>query len=184
LPTVITHALVGVVASKASIIPKMSMRFCLLSVFCSVLPDADVIAFDFGIPYHHLFGHRGFFHSPFFGLLLGLLVVFIFFRSEKIFSRQWWMLFIYFSLLTASHGILDAFTNGGLGIALLFPFTTQRFFFPWRPIQVSPIGISPFLSRWGLQVLISEFIWIWLPLCLVMVIFRFIRKNNVRINSK
>ena len=183
MPTVITHALVGVVAGKASIVQKMPVRFWLLSVFCSAFPDADVIAFDFGIPYHHLFGHRGFFHSPFFGLLLGLLVVFIFFRSEKIFSRQWWVLFVYFSLLTASHGILDAFTDGGLGIALLLPFTTRRFFFPWRPIQVSPIGISYFLSRWGLRVLISEFIWIWLPLCLILVLSMLVRKRNIHIDN-
>jgi inner membrane protein len=30
-------------------------------------------------------------------------------------------------------------------------------------IRVSPIGIAPFLSRWGLRVLASELVWIWLP---------------------
>jgi inner membrane protein len=57
-----------------------------------------------------------------------------------------------FFLITASHGILDAFTNGGLGIALFSPFDNSRYFFPFRPIQVSPIGAG-FFSMRGLRVL-------------------------------
>lgn len=63
----------------------------------------------------------------------------------------------------ASHGLLDAFTNGGLGIAFFSPFDPRRYFFPWRPVQVSPIGMA-FFGRWGLRVLRSEVVWIWLPL--------------------
>lgn len=98
-----------------------------------------------------------------------------FFRTEKIFSRRWWFYLIYFSLLSASHGILDAFTNGGLGIALLSPFDATRYFFPWRPILVSPIGLEGFLSKWGLMTLKSELFWIWLPLIIVLIGSRLIR---------
>ena len=71
----------------------------------------------------------------------------------------WWYLF----LATASHGILDAMTDGGLGIAFFSPFSNARYFLPWRPIAVSPIGVAAFFSERGLNVLRSEFKWIWLP---------------------
>jgi inner membrane protein len=44
----------------------------------------------------------------------------------------------------ASHGILDAMTDGGLGVAFFSPFDDTRCFFPFRPIKVSPIGLSFF----------------------------------------
>ena len=126
------------------------------------------------------FGHRGFFHSPFFGLLLSVSLVSVFFHSEKTFSRGWWFYLIYFTVLSASHGILDAFTNGGLGIALLSPFDSTRYFFPWRPILVSPIGLAGFLSKWGLMTLKSELLWIWLPSLLVLVSAWLIRNEWAR----
>ena len=44
------------------------------------------------------------------------------------------------ALVVASHGLLDALTDGGLGAALLWPFSDERFFAPWRPLPVAPIG--------------------------------------------
>ena len=169
MPTVITHSAVAVVTAKVFGPAELPKRFWLLSIFCSIIPDADVFTFSFGIPYGHFFGHRGFFHSPFFALLVSVLVVSVFFHTEKIFSRRWWFYLIYFSLLTASHGILDAFTNGGLGIALLSPFDATRYFFPWRPILVSPIGLEGFLSKRGLMTLKSELFWIWIPLMIMVI---------------
>ena len=163
MPSIVTHSVVALAAGKSLAPGGMPIRFWLLAVVCSVLPDADVVAFSFGIPYGHFFGHRGFFHSPFFGLLFGVCLVSIFFRTEQTFSKRWWLYALFFSLLSASHGILDAMTNGGLGIALLSPFDHTRYFFPWRPIVVSPIGITGFFSRWGMRVLRSEILWIWLP---------------------
>jgi inner membrane protein len=180
LPTVITHSAVAVASAKVFGPEEVDKRFWLLSIFCSVIPDADVLAFSLGIPYGHFFGHRGFFHSPFFGLLLGVLLASFFFRTEKTFSKRWWIYLIYFSLLSASHGILDAFTNGGLGIALLSPFDTTRYFFPWRPILVSPIGIAGFLSKWGLMSLKSELFWIWLPLIILLIGSSLVRYEQTR----
>jgi inner membrane protein len=64
---------------------------------------------------------------------------------------------------TASHGVLDAFTDGGLGVAFFAPFDGTRYFFPVRPIRVSPIGVARFFSRTGMEVLSSEMIWVWIP---------------------
>jgi len=57
--------------------------------------------------------------------------------------------------LVASHPLLDALTDGGLGVALLWPFSAERFFFPWRPIPVSPIGVG-FFSLRGIRVALAE----------------------------
>jgi inner membrane protein len=62
----------------------------------------------------------------------------------------------------AAHDLLDAMTDGGLGIALFSPFDRTRYFLPWRPIRVAPIG-GGFFSEYGLRALASEARWIWLP---------------------
>jgi inner membrane protein len=54
-------------------------------------------------------------------------------------------------------------TNGGHGIALLWPMTDERYFFPLQVIEVSPIGIRPLFSERGLRVLSSELVCVWLP---------------------
>jgi inner membrane protein len=59
--------------------------------------------------------------------------------------------------------LLDAMTDGGLGVAFFSPFDNHRYFLPWTPIRVSPIGAARFWSARGLAVLRSEFFWIWLP---------------------
>jgi inner membrane protein len=166
MPTMMTHAVVGIGAGLIVQGSEMSARFWTMSVLCSIVPDADVLAFRFGIPYSHWLGHRGFFHSIGFALLMGPVVTSAVFPRLGMFSEEWWRLTVYFSLLGASHGLLDACTNGGLGIALLSPFTSHRYFFWFTPIEVAPLGVRAFLSGWGLAVLESELLWVWLPLSL------------------
>ncbi|MBW1731376.1 MAG: metal-dependent hydrolase [Deltaproteobacteria bacterium] len=173
MPSVITHAAVAVAAGLAFGPRDAPSQFWTASIACSVLPDMDILAFSFGIPYGHFFGHRGFFHSPFFAMILSLLMVILLFNHLEFFSKQWFFFLIFFFLVGASHGLLDAFTNGGLGVALLSPFTNERYFFPWRPIMVSPIGIQGLFSKWGLMVLKTELLWVWLP-CSLMVLFSYI----------
>ena len=179
MPSLITHSVVGIAAGKVFTDKKLPWRFWVLSVLCSVLPDADVIGYYLRVPYSHFFGHRGFFHSPFFALLLSILIVSIFFREEKLLSKSGARYMLYFFLTGASHGILDAFTNGGLGIALLSPFTNERYFSPWTPIQVSPLSIRAFLSEWGLRVILSELLWVCIPLFFIVILFRKIRSGRI-----
>jgi inner membrane protein len=176
VPSVISHAVVAMTAGLAFAPRDVPQHFWPLAIVCSIASDADVMGFALGIPYEHFFGHRGFFHSPFFGLILGIVLVSLFFRDIELFSKRWFFYFIFFFLVSASHGILDAFTNGGLGIALFSPFDSGRYFFPWTPIMVSPIGIEGFFSKWGLQVIKSEVLLVWLPSGLILfvsTIFRF-----------
>jgi len=58
-------------------------------------------------------------------------------------------------------------TDGGLGVAFFSPCDNQRYFLPWRPIHVSPIGAGRFFTHRGLEVLQSELLWIWLPATLL-----------------
>ncbi len=137
-------------------------KYWVAGVLCSVLPDADGIGFVFGVPYGSLFGHRGFTHSLLFAALLGAGTAFAIFR-EDIRSGRGWRIGAYLMLAAASHGLLDALTNGGLGVAFFSPFDTTRYFFPFHPVAVSPINPARFLEARGLRVLASECLWIGAP---------------------
>lgn len=166
-----THAFFGAALGVAYTPRRMAARFYVLAAACAVLPDADVLAFGFGIPYGSMFGHRGFTHSLVFALLLGFATAFLFFRDAP--NRR--ALATFFALATLSHGALDAMTNGGLGVAFFAPFTGERFFFPFRPVQVSPIGVGEFFSDWGLQVVLSELLWVWFPTAFVLALVLLLR---------
>jgi len=170
MATAFTHTFVAASLGKALFPEKMSWRFWGLGLLCSILPDFDVIGFRLGIRYGDVLGHRGFMHSLFFALLLGLLVTAQAFPAVRRFSRRWWLLAGYFVLVTASHGVLDAMTNGGYGVAFFSPFDTMRYFFPWHPLEVSPIGLKGFLSPRGIRVMLNEFLLIWLPFTVLLAV--------------
>jgi inner membrane protein len=152
--------------------PKQLRPVTLLAAgFCAFAPDLDVLAFRFGIAYESQWGHRGWTHSAVFALLFGMLVGWAVSAGKR---GQTGSLMLWLVLSTLSHPLLDMLTNGGRGCALWWPFSLKRLFFPWRPVQVSPVSVSDFVSEWGLAVLASEFIWIGLPaLALVALAYTF-----------
>ena len=164
-----THAFIAITIGKSFQGNPKPTRFWVLSILCSILPDVDVIGFAFGIDYGDFLGHRGFTHSLVFAFTLSVIVVRLAFAQVVGFSKSWWRLVLYFFLVTASHGVLDAMTNGGLGIAFFAPFNNTRFFLPWTPLKVPPIGITNFFTENGLKVLESELRWIWIPVSLLIV---------------
>ena len=137
----------------------VSGRLLAAAALASVLPDADVVGFKFGVPYEHMFGHRGFSHSIAFAVIIGLFGIFV--APKLNVSRV--VAFFVLLLSTLSHGLLDAMTTGGLGIGFGSPFSNERYFFDWRPIKVSPLSLEPFLGQRGWRVFQSELTWIWLP---------------------
>jgi inner membrane protein len=183
VPTAITHAIIPLALGKAATRKKETIQFWLLAVVCSVVPDLDVIGFSFGVEYGDFFGHRGFFHSLFFAFLLSLFVVVVAFRKERILSRRWLLIWLFFFVVSGSHGVLDMLTDGGLGIAIFSPFDTARYFFPWRPLRVSPIGIDAFFTYWGGRSLQSEIIWIWIPLMVVLIASEVCRRLRPKARS-
>jgi len=137
-----------------------------------------VIGFRFGIRYGDFWGHRGFSHSLSFAALLASIVMLTGFRQVAPgLSRL--PLWIYFFLATASHGFLDAMTDGGLGVAFFSPFDNHRYFLPWTPIRVSPIGVGRFFTDRGLVALQSEFLWIWVPAAVLALSAWLVRRRAV-----
>jgi inner membrane protein len=167
MASVFSHAVAALGIGACFYRPGTPKRVWVAGALCSVIPDLDVMGFHFGIPYGDFWGHRGFTHSIPFAALLATLVVLVAFR-QGVPGLGRFTLWTYFFLATASHGLLDAMTDGGLGVAFFSPFNNTRYFLPWRPIRVSPIGISRFFSHRGLEVVQSELLWIWLPAALLM----------------
>ena len=152
----------------------MSWRALLLGVVCSIVPDLDLTGFSYGVQYGDVWGHRGLTHSLFFAGLLSIVLVGLWYRRKPAVVRG--RMFVYLFLCTASHGVLDAMTDGGLGVAFFSPFNTSRYFFRFRPITVSPIGVEEFFREHALQILASEAKWIWLPTGTAFLILRVLQR--------
>jgi inner membrane protein len=170
-----SHAVVGLALGTALV---RAPRLWLVGAACACVPDLDVVGFRFGVAYGDMLGHRGLTHSLPFALAFATLV--------WLAARRWappgeglpaWLFLV---LATASHGILDAFTDGGLGVAFLAPFSGERTFFPWRPIAVSPISVARFFGERGLRVLASEAVWIWLPAAALVAVSAVARRSSAR----
>lgn len=139
------HVAVGIAAARAYDGEFRWKTMVALSAF-SLAPDLDVIAFKFGIPYAAPFGHRGATHSIAFAVFAGLVAFAL--------TKKWKAMLTLF-LVVLSHPLLDSLTDGGLGVALFWPFSNERVFAPWTPIPVAPIG-KGMLSARGAYVMFVE----------------------------
>jgi inner membrane protein len=180
MATIISHAVAA--AGIAALFPAGSLkrRAWIAGALFSMVPDADVMSFRFGIAYADVLGHRGFTHSLVFAAVLGGVGAFALFPHARAGVNRGLVL-LYLFLATASHGVLDALTNGGHGVAFFAPFGSSRYFFPFTPIEVSPIGVSRFFSSRGAEVLLNEMLWIWLPAAVAIVsawTFRRVRRSD------
>lgn len=107
-------------------------------------------------------------HSILFAFVTAVIMCLLFLRDVPVASRVGLLRIGLLFLVTASHGVLDAMTNGGYGIAFFSPFDTTRYFLPFTPVVVSPIGVKSFFSDWGMRVILSELAWIALPCCVLL----------------
>ncbi|MGB2823999.1 MAG: metal-dependent hydrolase [Phycisphaerae bacterium] len=172
MPTAFTHAFIPLALGRGVVRGKPPFGLGLVSMGLSILPDLDTIGLRLGIPYEHFWGHRGVMHSLPFALVTSTAAALLTHRFfSAAFKTRWWLWLFYF-VVAASHPLLDAMTSGGLGIALFSPFSEARYFLPWRPIRVSPIGLRYMFSRWGLGVILSELLWVWLPVAILAVCCR------------
>lgn len=169
MPTIFSHAALGAglaLGTSREAPPELRRPLAWIAAAVAATPDLDVAAFSLGIPYGDLLGHRGLSHSLVaavaigavaWAVLLGLVP-----RADDI-PRPGWREALVLVVAAASHGLLDMATDGGLGCAVLAPFSAERFFWPVRPIPVSPIGLG-FLV-WGLPVLAWELVLLWPAAC-------------------
>lgn len=173
MPTIFSHPAPVLALSLAvgnRIIPG---RLLLAGVVCSILPDMDVAGFFMKISYGHAMGHRGASHSLLFAGIMGMVCALV---APWLHCRRWSAFWVG-ALAVVSHIFLDAATNGGLGVGVFWPWNEVRYFLPWQPIEVSPLGVRRFFSARGVEVMLSEFTWIWLPCFAVAVLIFGLRKT-------
>lgn len=135
MPSSVSHAMAAVAIGTA-LAPRQAWRVVVpLAAACAILPDVDALPRLAGRgDFTALGGHRGFTHSVFFAVSLGLLVA-------VALPARWtpprWRVVVFISLAVLSHGALDAFTNFGTatGVAFFSPFVTSRFLATWQPIR-------------------------------------------------
>lgn len=151
----IGHVAVGMAAGRAWAGKGSGNKRLAWSMFAfsvlSLLPDADVIGFPLGVAYDDPWGHRGATHSIVFGLFVAAVTAGVA-KAMKLDVKR---TFVTAAIVAVSHGLLDSLTRGGLGAALLWPFSDERFFSPIRPLPVAPIGLH-MLSEKGMLVTLVE----------------------------
>ena len=173
MPTIFTHAAVPILLGSGAGKERVSWRLIVAASVAAISPDLDTLGFRFGVAYASPVGHRGAVHSLLFGLLMALMAA-VFHQRLRTSATQ---AFTVVGLAALSHPLLDILTDGGRGIALFWPFRDQRYFFHWRPIQVSPIGTGFFSAR-GWPVVESELLWVWLPTGLIALILFWLRRHH------
>ncbi|MEO5819012.1 MAG: metal-dependent hydrolase [Vicinamibacteraceae bacterium] len=154
-----SHAVVGATLVACGL-PRPRAIFVTLGAILAVVPDLDVVGLAFGWGLDHPLGHRGLSHSVIVAAALASVATVAVPPRD---TERRWRVWLVLALAAVSHGLLDALTNGGRGVAFLAPFLETRWHFPVRPIEVSPIGVWSFVSRRGLEVLANEVVWLWAP---------------------
>jgi inner membrane protein len=162
MATILTHAVAGAaVAAAAPAPPGGRARLVGLGFLAGALADLDSIGFAYGVAYGDDWGHRGLTHSLPVAVALGAALALLGFRRAG--AGPLLTAGLTLVLAAATHGVLDAMTDGGLGVAFWAPFDTTRHFLPWTPLEVAPIGIAHFRGEWARRVLVSEAVWAWIP---------------------
>src|SRR5215470_15569036 len=120
MPTILTHAFVG--ATIAQVTPATSSRrLTIAAAICAALPDLDVVTLSFGVPYGSMLGHRGLSHS-----LCAAAIVAVAASTAARGTCPRWIAWLMLFTATGSHGLLDALTDGGRGVAFFAPFSGAR----------------------------------------------------------
>jgi inner membrane protein len=172
-----THIVASAAVASCFYRPRVPWTVWLLGAALAVAPDLDVLGLRLGVPRDSLLGHRGLTHSLPFALLVSGLLAWSLFRAGagSLTGKQVW-LFLFLAM--ALHGALDALTNGGPGIAFFSPFSARRYFFPFRPLEVSPLSVTGFFTARGLVILRSEVPWVWLPTLAVVLTVLWVRARG------
>ncbi len=175
MPSVFSHAVVGSTLVACGLArPRASL--VVIGAALAVVPDLDVVGLAFGWGLDHPLGPPR--PEPLAAGRNGARR-----RGGRGPSRpgrpsRRWRVWLVLALAAASHGLLDALTNGGRGVAFLAPFVDTRWHFPARPIEVSPIGVWSFFSRRGLEVLTNEVVWLWAPSLAALAVTWALRRDS------
>ncbi len=166
MATAFTHAFVGASIGRLAGERISRTRVCLAAATLSTLPDLDVVAFALHVPYAHPLGHRGLTHSLAFAWLVALPVGWALARGSGAAATA--RVVAVLAVAAASHGLLDAMTDAGLGVGFWIPFDEARHHLPWRPLATSPIGLAAFIEGPAVPILANELRWVWAPLIVLL----------------
>ena len=168
MPSLLGHAAAGLALNAAFGDGSAPRRTWALATFCAVAPDVDWFTAFLHLPYHHVLSHRGVTHSLAAAALIAASAMMLGLRPHLRSLRIWCGMFA----AAFSHGLLDACTLGGVGVAAFLPFSSERYVCVWQPINVSPIPLSPGLFTQFLAALWTEAVWIGLPALLLVTVAR------------
>lgn len=132
-------------------------RLMIVAAVLAVLPDLDLLSAIFEVRAYEPLGHRGLSHSLVIAVLVGVAAALFFFRD-------WRRAAPVLVAAAASHGVLDAFTSGEVGVALFAPLSDARVMSPWKLLPSCPIGGTELLGAWGLFTIANELLFLLLPL--------------------
>jgi inner membrane protein len=124
----------GVTIASALVPKPVPPHFFAAVAIAAILPDVDAIGRPFGRgDLAILGGHRALTHSLTFAACLALVLAATAFPSVRS-PGGWIRVWLAVALAVASHGAIDATTTYGEGIEFLAPWSSQRFWAPWRPL--------------------------------------------------
>jgi inner membrane protein len=133
MPSAISHIIAGASLGYSLYGGRRRVFFFFLAAFISILPDLDVLAFGFGIPYGDIFGHRVFFHSLVFSVIVSLALVLLYFRGRDFSAAERARIFAILFIIAASHPVLDAMTGAGWVSGCLSQSAMKGYFYPGGP---------------------------------------------------
>jgi len=161
MPSSIAHASVAILASPLLDARWRTPRVIGLTAAAAAATDLDAIGRPFGYgDVAFLGGHRALTHSLSAALVVAAIALALVARKAEPRDRLRVALFVF--CVVASHGMLDAFTTYGDGVAILSPFTGFRWKSTWRPFD----------GLW------SEMLALWIPAALVYVLWLKPRLNR------
>jgi inner membrane protein len=166
MPDSFSHIVAGLGAGSPIAPSAPTRRYWVCAGICAALPDIDWLWSFNGLPYDHWLAHRGLTHSLVFAAALAALVNWTVMR-RAVPRDERWRSWVGLTLATASHGFFDALSTYGLGVAFFLPFTTRRFFFPWRPLSTGAALPKASFALKLLDTFGREFLFIWVPSLLV-----------------
>lgn len=164
MPSSIAHASVAVLLRPVFGDRVATDRILATAGIVAALIDVDAI----GRPFHlgdiaWLGGHRAVTHSVFLAIAFG--VVAVLWRARHDSRKIAVATGVYFGPVLLSHGVLDAFTTYGEGVAFFAPLSMTRWKSSWQPFS----GILP------------EMLLLWMP---AYVVHRFHRKRRSAVRSR
>lgn len=144
MPMTTTHALLPIAVAVAVAKRPVPWTLVILAAVAAAAPDVDgLFKHLFPVPPNSIYAHRGAAHSLFVALAAGALAAVF---HKRLGVRRLTAGVLIASAM-ASHGLLDMMTDGGQGVAYLWPVSSVRLFADWRPIHSSPVNLAHLVSE-------------------------------------